>query len=1146
MQENVNFIIYCKDMMKFNKLRFCSFLIAFLAFYVKAEASHILGGELFYTHVSGNTYNVTMIIYGDCSGSVQAFQGLISATPEVQVYNGSTLTSTIFLQPQSGAGVLVSPVCPDEINNTTCTPNGTLPGVKKFVYTNSYTFSGTSANWKFRTTGQFQNSTLAGRSNSMTNVTIPGGGSLMSLEATLNNTTVTNSSPTYTTIPTPFFCINKPQEYNQGAVDPNGDSLAYNLVPGLDATNTPSTNVAYIAPFTATAPLGTAPGTYVFSNATGQLSFTPNIVQRALVVSKVSEYRNGVLIGTSMREMTFVVLNNCNNTPPDGTLSAVVNATIVNPSTLKVCKFNGTISFNINAADPDGDNITLSTQGLPAGVITSISNNGTPNPVFSLSWDINTATPGTYTFFMTFSDDGCPLASKQTKAYTIIVAPKPDLTFSLISQANCIAKAKFNVIPLNGTAPYTLNVTQGATTVLNLTNINGTITDSLAPGSYMFTITNTDGCSKDTAISINFVSILNIQASWTAPSCNNGANGTATVTGSGNHGGPFQYAIGTQPYSANNIFTGLAGGTYVLHVRDTAFCVKDTTITIINPLPMILNMSVKKPVCNPISNGQITVNNVTNGTAPYQYAINTGAFSANASFTSLAPGTYAIHIKDANNCTKDTNITLVDSMQMALQAAITPIQCFGNTNGAITLTASGATAPYTYALGVGTYAANNAFNNLGQGTYALHAKDANGCLKDTSIALVQPALLAFTLGINNILCFNENTGLVTVNATGGTLPYQYAVDANPFQANNQFTNLSAGTYIIHLKDAHNCTKDTTITIMQPSTAITFGTFNVVQPTCEAFADGSVTMAAQGGTPPYQYSFNNGAFGNTANFAQIAEGTYLFKARDNNGCETDTSITLTGFPHIILDGVTFKLPTCNGASDGQMTLNASGGRPPFMYNINNGNLWNTSPAFTNKASGNYTLSVKDENGCIKDTTLFLPQPDKLEIDTSLIGNDCNGVDNGGIIDIKVTGGTAPFQYNWQHNPDLHTPRITGLVNGKYTVEVIDANGCSESATVQILYNNCCTPFIPNAFSPNGDGHNESFKVEFKGDMELKEMYVYNRYGQRIFSSSNIGKSWDGTFNDMPVDAGTYFYYVRILCGNVLQKEIIFKGDVAVVR
>lgn len=1120
------------------------FSLFLIAGFFRSEASHILGGEIFYTYVSGNTYNVSMIIYGDCAGTAGAFQGLTTATPEVQVFNGSTLVSTIFLQPQSGSGTLVSPVCPDEINNTTCTPNGTLPGVKKYVYTTAYNIVGSSANWKFRSTGQLQNSTLAGRSNNITNVIIPGGGSLMSLEATLNNTFATNSSPTYTTIPTPFFCINKPQEYNQGAVDPNVDSLAFNLVPGLDATTTPSSNVTYIAPFTATAPLGTAPGTYVFNNSNGQLSFTPNIIQRALVVSRVSEYRNGVLIGTSMREMTFVVLNNCNNSPPDGSLTSVVNATAINATTLQVCKSSNSISFSINAADVDGDNVSVASQGIPAGAATSITANGTTAPAFNFSWNITTVPPGTYVFFLTFTDDGCPLISKQTVAYTIMVLPKPGMNYNLISAATCNKKGVFSMAPTGATAPFSLNVTQGATTILTRNNITGSITDSVNSGTYNFRITNTEGCFYDTSITLTLVNQIFPQITWTTPFCPGGNTGTATITATGANP-PFTYAIGAQPFSAANLFTGLSAGTYNLHVKDAFGCLKDTTVTITNPAGMLLTLGVRKPVCNPVSNGQVTVN-VANGTAPYQYAVNAGAFSTSNVIGSLPVGTHVIHVKDVNGCLKDTTITLVDSLHMLLSPVITPVQCFGNTNGVITMNASGTTAPYNYALGSGTFGTSNVFNNLGQGTYVLHVSDANGCLKDTTLSLVQPALLTFTLNATNVSCKGGNNGTVTVNAVGGTPVYQYAFDGNAFQAANVLTGLNAGTHVIHLKDANNCVKDSTITISEPLTAISFGTFNLIQPTCESFTDGSVTMAANGGTPSYQYSFNNGAFGTSPNFSSISEGTYVFKARDNNGCTIDTSITLTGFPHIILDGVSFILPACNGTADGQMTLSVSGGRPPFSYNIDNGNNWNANPVFANKASGTYTLSVRDANGCIKDTTVFLSQPDKIGIDTSHIGNDCNGVDNGGIIDIKVNGGTAPFKYLWSHDADLNVPKITGLVNGTYSIEVTDANGCTGEASVEILYNNCCTPFIPNAFSPNGDNHNDNYRVEYKGDMELKEMYIYNRYGQRVFSSSNVNKSWDGTFNGVKMDGGTYFYYVRILCGNVLKKELIFKGDVTLIR
>ncbi|RYZ50585.1 MAG: gliding motility-associated C-terminal domain-containing protein, partial [Sphingobacteriales bacterium] len=140
----------------------------------------------------------------------------------------------------------------------------------------------------------------------------------------------------------------------------------------------------------------------------------------------------------------------------------------------------------------------------------------------------------------------------------------------------------------------------------------------------------------------------------------------------------------------------------------------------------------------------------------------------------------------------------------------------------------------------------------------------------------------------------------------------------------------------------------------------------------------------------------------------------------------------------------------------------------------------------------------------------------------------------------------YQYFWLHDANLQTARITGLVNGRYYVKVVDAHSCTDSAAIDILYNNCCTPFIPNAFTPNADGRNDEYKVEYKGDMVLKEMHIYNRYGQRVFSSANVNKTWDGTFNGHVLDGGTYFYYIRILCGNILKKELIFKGDVTLLR
>jgi gliding motility-associated-like protein len=1122
---------------------FALLIIALLFISKPASANHLFGGELFYTHVSGNTYKVTMILYGDCGNTSGAFASLATAQPAVEVYNGTSIFQTLALSPQPGSGVDVTPVCPDEANNTKCTnPANLLPGVKKFIYAANVTLTGPSTNWKFRSNGNLSNS-QAGRSTTITNVFNPGP-SLMSLEATLNNVIGTNSSPSYTTIPTPFFCINKPQEYNQGAVDADGDSLFFALVPGLNATSNPSTVVTYISPYTATAPLGCLPGSYTFNNNNGQLSFYPNIQQNALVVSQVAEYRNGVLIGTSMREMTFVVLNNCNNNPPDGTIINPVNGTVVNGTTIKTCKFDGTLSFGINTTDLDGDNVTLSYQGLPTGATATITNNSTPTPSFAFSWDITGVATGSYTFYVTFNDDGCPLSSKQTIAYTVQILPNPAMTYALIEHATCVKKGIFTVTPIGSDAPYTLNVTQGALTALVVNNITSTITDSVAAGTYNFRITGANGCYKDTTITIILVTNIVSQISWTQPYCPGGNTGTITVTATGPNP-PMLYAVNALPYSTTTTYSGFSAGTHIIHIKDNLGCVKDSSITITNPPAMTLALGIRKPVCSPVSNGQITVT-VTNGTSPYQYALNAGSYAASNTFTGLATGTYIIHVKDVHDCIKDTTVTLVDSMHMQLQSVVTQALCFGSASGTVTLNPSGTTAPYAYALGTGTFAAGNAFNNLAAGTYVFHIRDQNQCLKDTTITISQPSALAFTLNITPVLCFGASTGIVTVNATGGTSAYQYARDSNPYQAGNQLNGLNAGTHIIHLKDANNCIKDTTITITQPAAAVAFGTFSITNPTCEGFADGTVVMSAGGGIAPYQYAMNSNSFSTSPTFAQLQEGTYTFKVKDNNGCEKDTLVTLTGFPHILIDGVSFTEPSCYGFSDGQFTIQASGGNPPFTYQLGMSGIWSASPQFTNKNAKEYQIRIKDNNQCIKDTVIMFTQPDLLVLDTITVGNDCNGIDDGGKIEVLANGGTAPYQYFWLHDAGLQEAKITGLVNGRYYVKVSDAHACMDSLTIDILYNNCCTPYIPNAFTPNGDGNNDNYKVEYKGDMELKEMHIYNRYGQRIFSSANQNKTWDGTYNGQVVDNGTYYYYIRILCGNVRKKELTFKGDVTLIR
>lgn len=1512
----------------FRKLKYPIMILALTLLTAPAKASHLYGADFFYTHISGNTYSVTLVVYGDCSGG--AFPSLSSSAPEVEVYNGSSFyTSTTLVIQSPTAGLDVTPVCASKLDSTTCT-NGTIPGVKKFVYTRSITLNAASANWLFRFTGTM-GTTAAGRSNSITNIIIPttgpNAGSVTQLEATLNNISSPNSSPVYTTIPTPFFSINKAASFNPGAVDPNSDSLSYALVPGLE----PGGVVTYKPTYSATSPLACATGTFNFSTTTGQLNFTPNLLQKSLVVYRVYEYRNGTLIGTSMREMTFVVLSN-GNRPPGGNISNVSGGTIVSGTSVNICKSAGFLSFHLNPSDSDGNTINVAWSGVPAGASFSVTNNNTVSPLGSFTWNVSAVAPGNYTFFVTYTDNGCDLSSKQTQAYTITVLPDPSIVnYTSISAATCTKKARYSITPGIG-SPWTLSVYQGSTVIHNFTNITTTQTDSLSPGTYTLRLKNTNDCYKDTLITIAPPPAITPAVTMVQPNCYGDTNGSITLTATGGLT-PYKYAIGTGSYSTNNVFTTLYSTNYTLHISDGNDCIKDTTVFLSQPAPVNANVTFNQPPCNFFSSGVITLAGI-NGIAPYQYALNAGTYGTSGTFSGLYSGTYQLHIRDSKGCIKDSTFILPDSVKVHASAILTNILCNGDATGSVTLNGYGATAPYryklvtgslsninsftglaatthnfhiedtnkcyldtaitltepiaiqpnpnatnvlcygqsngivvlnptggispyTYAIGAGTFAGNNTFNNLPVGTYtfnvkdnnncvkqavvkideparflisavtvvspacygltngtftltatggnmpytyslntgafqssnffnslaagnySIHFRDANNCVADTLVTMSQPGLLVplaqlknstcaplndgiitlsgnggtpsytYAVGtgsyvlspvfpalpagsytfhikdsrgcvkdtiitvndsfvvngnanVTDAKCNKDSTGSITILATGGNSPYTYSIASTTYQSSNTFlnrwagnhnisikdnlgcmksftatvgepapiipnatiaditcfgltdgqikfapsggtppymyamgngiysspniiTNISVGLYVYHIKDDNGCIKDTILHVQQPAqitmtatgtnvlcfgdttgritvngnggakpytyyvnpsapqssnilTGLKAGTHVVfiedtnhckasqfvnlgqpamllidkaviTNPTCEGFKDGAVTLTAKGGIPPYLFAMNDNIATIVNEFKALGEGIYSFQVTDSNHCNYDTTIKLEGFPHIVIDNISPEDVKCYGNSDGAIVVNARGGVPPLKYKFSN------RPAIdTNRISavyaGFYKITITDSMNCTLDTSATVSSPGELVIGITATPNDCEGYDNNGMVKADVTGGTAPYRYLWSTNPPRLEAEISALENGKYYVFVTDANQCKDSAIADITYDNCCKVFIPDAFSPNGDGRNDKAQMLFKGDFKLKVFAIYNRFGQKVFSTNVVNghesEGWDGRVNGVIQDLGTYNYYAVGNCGNASTKEVDFKGTILLVK
>ena len=559
-------------------LKNCIALIAVLLLAVPARANHIVGLDLFYTWISGNTYKVTLVAYGDCGSATtsSAFGSLPSATPEICVFNGDTQIGFITLAIEApSAGVEITPVCPTDLALTQCTDvSYAIPGIKKFVYSGTYTLPYASATWRFIFSGNLGAGTVAGRALSITNLSTAN--SITQLADTLNNLTVHNSNPNFTVIPTPFFCLSNANNYNPGAVDADGDSLAFFLVPGSGLTGPTSCDLApgasYVWPATATAPLGAT--SFSFDNHTGQISFIPNVLQRSLVVYNIEEYRGGQKIGTCQREMTFIVLT-CTDIAPTAGLIGASSGTIDDSIHYHVCQNSGPFSLQLQASEPvSTNNIWVAASGMPSGCTFSTLGNGTPHPLSTIAWTSTGVTPGTYTIYVTYTDDNCPLTGTRTLAYSLTIVASPSLTYTQLAAATCTGKAYVSLTPAGLGAPWHVAISDPAgDTIQTFSGVTGTIYDSLASGNYTVTLSPSSAsfCTSATAISVAYPPGFNITTALTNPTYCGSNDGTITISGFTpgssdsvryHFNGVLQPAVYTTASAAGTItLTGLYAGT---------------------------------------------------------------------------------------------------------------------------------------------------------------------------------------------------------------------------------------------------------------------------------------------------------------------------------------------------------------------------------------------------------------------------------------------------------------------------------------------------------------------------------------------------------------------------------------------------------
>lgn len=340
------------------------------------------------------------------------------------------------------------------------------------------------------------------------------------------------------------------------------------------------------------------------------------------------------------------------------------------------------------------------------------------------------------------------------------------------------------------------------------------------------------------------------------------------------------------------------------------------------------------PSCNGGSDGSITVS-ASGGVPPYSYSKDNGAnYQASNVFTGLAAGTYNVIVKDSNNCTSAASpVSLTNPPAITFTTTKVDPACPGNSNGTITVNASGGTGTLVYSKDNGVnYQASNVFNGLSAGTYNIVVKDANNCTTAASpVTLNDPVPISFTTTKVDPACPGNSNGAITVNASGGTGTLMYSKDNGVnYQASNVFNGLSAGTYNIVVKDANNCTTAASPVTLNDPIPISFTTTKV-DPTCPSTADGSITVNASGGTGTLMYSKDNGVNFQASNvFNGLADGAYNIVVKDANNCTTAaTPVTLTSSgvaPSVTLDPLDQSV---NAGASVSFTAAANGNPAPTV-------------------------------------------------------------------------------------------------------------------------------------------------------------------------------------------------------------------------
>lgn len=1149
-------------------------------------ATHAQGADISYQCMGGNQYQVTVSFYRDCSGSTAPGSVTVNVS---SASCGQNLNVT--LNPITGTGYEVTSICSSM--TTTCS-GGSYPGVQEYQYSGIVNLPMACSDWVFGFSLCCRNNAIT-TINAPGSDNIYVEAHLNNLDYPCNSSPVFSNPPVPFICANQTYCFNHGATDADGdslsyslitpMTDGSGGTVTY--LPGWSSTSPISSSPALtIDPITGDICMtptmlevtvmavkveewrgGVLIGSVV-RDIQVRVVTCSNTLPTITGINGTSNFQANACAGSTINFNIFSADDDAGQNltvtwngaipaasfttagSPHPTATFSWTPTAADISTVPYCF---TVTVTDDACPYNGSQtfaFCITVTGLTVGVTTNDAHcgasNGSANALvsggtgpYSYAWSSGGASPfdtglpaGPYSVTVT-DNTGCTGSAN----FTIGSGPMPGNINFNTTDVSCYGGATGSVTAMvsgGGGGPYAYYWSTGATT----STISG-----LPTGTYVLTVVTGAGCSSTDSVTITQPAApLGVTALKTDMTCNGVNNGTATVNISG----------GTTPYNelwstggTTTAITGLGSGVYTCTVTDANGCTDTKSVTINEPAAINVSSTIVHNVtCQGAADGNITLTasggtgtlNITWGTTPVQ----TGNSAIN-----LGPGAYVYTINDDNGCTASNTVPVSEPAALTMVATPEDISCNGGTNGSIYVLASGGTGPYNVVVGSSTIVNGGTLTPLGAGNYAVVVTDHNGCMIGQTLAIHEPLPVSLITSPNLTICPGEN---VTVYAytSGGTGTYTYNWNMGLGNSDSHVVNPGmTTTYTVMVTDQNGCSS------LPGNTEVTVNDINLIGFTVSGNHDicagetVALSAAVSNGIGAYTFSWNGGAFTGAGpfSFSPLTDVTYTVTVTDvcNNHLTEYIPIVVHALP-------TVSLPPVDVNACGTVRVdfsNTSTTQPGDQYSweIDDHTITGDSISYIFTHSGTYTINVTVENiyGCTASSgttaniTIYPQVTAVIDAQQHVVGEFTPDV-------YFINHSLFSTIYDWNFGDggtsDMAAPHHVYEHDGVYTVTLVANNeyNCPDTVSMEITVRPEPTLYVPNAFTPDGDGTNDFFMAKGR-NIEEFQMLIFDRWGNVIFKTNNLSSGWDGIVNGEQAKEDVYVYKIQYKTNSneVLTKE-----------